>query len=125
REAVDQERILARAEPLHALEPRVTPVGLDREQTAGRGEAARERREDLLGLEVRGHAGPPGLRREDEVVAAMLLADMRDDVVEEELVVLAVDDQDGRPHVGRVARLRARPRRPALVEERTERVDLL
>ena len=66
--AADLERVLARPEPLHDFERRILAVGLHRQQPPARLEAARQRRQHLLGLELRRHARAPGLRGEDEIV---------------------------------------------------------
>src|SRR2546426_5763189 len=76
--AVDLERVLARPELLHDLEPGVAAVGLDREQSPARREAAGKRREDLLRLEIGGHPRPPGDRKSTRLNSSHLVISYTD-----------------------------------------------
>ncbi len=100
-------------------------AGLHGQQPAARREIARQRREHRARLELGRHARAPRLRGEDQVVAFQHLAGPRDDAVEQEFMILAVDHQHRRPRIDRIAGLRAGPRLPAMRQHRAQRLDLL
>ena len=68
--AVDLERVLPGPQPLDDLQRRIMAIRLDREQPPFRPETAHQGRQHFLGLESGGHAGTPGLRRDDEIVGS-------------------------------------------------------
>ena len=110
---------------LDDLHAGIVAVRMDRDQPAARAERVGERRDHALGLEVERGARAIGLRRDDEVVVGDRAARPRDDRVEQELVVVAIDHQHHRPLVDRIAGLRAHPGLPVLRQERHEIGDLL
>src|SRR6185437_16368043 len=113
---VDLERVLSRPESLNDLEGGIASAGLNREQAPAGSQAANERREDLLGLELRHHARAPRLGGDDQIVALEDAPRLRNHRVEQEFVVFAVDDEHRRPEEHGIARLRARARLPAVIE---------
>ena len=98
---------------------------MDAEQPAAGPQRARQRRHHLGGLELDRHARAVGLRGDDEIVVGARLALARDDIVEQEAEVVAIDDQRHRALVDRVAGLGAVAGLPDLGEQRLERRDLL
>ena len=100
-------------------------VGMNAEQPPARPERPHERRYHARGLELDGHACAIGLRGDHKVVVRAHLALARDDVVEQELEVVAVDDEHDGALVDRVAGFRAVAGLPVAAEERLESGDLL
>jgi len=76
-------------------------------------------------LEVRPHARTPGLRGEHQIVVLADLARLRDDAVEQELVILAVHHEHRGAHDHRVAGSLTRSRLPAAGERAAQLLDLL
>ena len=85
---------------------------------------ARKRRDHALDLEVERCAGAIGLRRDHEIVAGDRSAGARQDRLEQEVVVLAIDHQHDRPLERRVAGLRIDAGLPGVAEERLKFGDL-
>ena len=123
--AIDLERHLVGPELLSDLEGGIATPRLYCQQPSTRREAARQRREHTLYLEVGAHARAPRLRGKHEVVVLEDPARLRDHGVEQELVVLAVDHQHRRAHQHGIARFRAGLRLPAVCERAAEVLDLL
>ena len=123
--AVDRERLLARPDPLHDLEARIVAPGLDAEQRAPAPQRPRQRGQDAADLELGRHAGPPGLRRQDQVVVGPPLVRSGQHLVEGERLVGPVDHQHRRGDVERVARLLAGLDVPVAGQEVVEAPQLL
>ena len=119
------ERILVGPELAHDLDARVAAVGVDSEQPAAGSERARERGDHFGRFEPGRRAGAVGLRCDHQVVAGARLPLARNDFVQQEAEVLAIDHQRHRALVDRVAALEAVPRLPVPGEEGLERRDLL
>ena len=107
------------------LEAGVAAVGLDAEQPAAGPEAPRERGQNLLHLEVGRHPRAVGLRGDDQIVALARAAGARDDRVEQEPVILAVEHQHRGADVERIAGLRACADPPGVGEGGLKVGDLL
>src|SRR6185503_18292352 len=89
------------------LEARIMAVGMDAEQAPALAERAHERRHHLLRLEFERRTRPVRLRGDHHVVVGEPGAALRDHLVEEEPVVVAVEHLYRRMLVDRVARLGA------------------
>ena len=98
---------------------------MDAEQPPAGPQRPRQRRDDARRLEGDGHAGAIGLGGDDEVVVGPRPALARNDVVEQEAEVVAVDDQRDGTLVDGVAGLGGVARLPDLGQERLQRLDLL
>ena len=94
------------------------------EQPAALAKRAHERRDHLLGLELKRRAQAIGLRGDHHVVIGLALSALRDHLIQHEAIVVAVDDERYRVVVDRIARLRAVARLPVLREEGLERGNL-
>ena len=119
------ERVLVLPDLADDLEARIAAARMDAEQTAARTQRTRQRRHHLGGLELGRHARPIRLRGDDEIVVGARATLVRDDIVEQEAEVVAVDHQRRRPLVDRIAGLGRMPRLPDAGEQRLERGDLL
>ena len=119
------ERLLFGPDLVDELERRVVAAGLDDEHAPCGSQRTHDRREHLLDLEFRAHAGPPGLRRKREIVVRGKASLLRNHPVHEERMILPVKDEHGRPHIHRVARLLAGADLPAVDEEIVECRELL
>ena len=120
-----RERILARPHLLHHFQAGVITMRMDAEQPPTFAEGTHQRRHHLLRLEFQRRASAVGLRGDDHVVLGLALAALRDHVLKQESVIIAVQHQRRRMLVDRVATLRAVARLPVLGEKRLERRDLL
>lgn len=121
---VGGEGLLLRPDGADDLHARIAAVGVDADQPPAGAERPGQRRHHLLGLEGGGGAGPVGLRGHHQVEVGAGGAGAGDHRIQQEAVVLAVEHQDRRPLVDRVA-LPADPRLPGLGEEGLELGDLL
>ena len=97
---------------------------MDGDEPAAGAERARQRPDDALGLEVERGARAIGLRGDDEIVIGERAAGPRNDRVEQEAVIFAIDHQHHRAVIDRVAGARADAGFPVLGEEWFERHDL-
>ena len=102
----------------------IVPVAVNADQTSAAAERARQRRDHPARLELGRCARPIGLRGDDQIVVPMRAAASRPNVIEQELAILAIDDQDHRLVVDRIAGLRADACGPVLAQERLQLGDL-
>ena len=98
---------------------------MDGDEPPAGAERAGERRDNALGLEVERRAGAVGLRGDDEVVIGARAAGARNDRIEQEAMVVAIEHEHHRPLVDRVAGARRDAGFPVLRQKRLERDDLL
>src|SRR5262249_35978350 len=89
-------------------------MGMSRPPAAAGSQRLGERRDHALGLELERGARAVGLRGDDEVVVRHRAAGPRDDRIEQELVIVAIEHQHHRPFVDRIAGFRADPGLPVL-----------
>ena len=123
--AVGLEWIVVRPDALHDLDAGIVAARMDRDQASARPQRAGERRDDRLRLELGAGARAIGLRGDDEIEIGIRRPRLRDDRIEQELVVLAVDHEHHRPLVDRVAGLRADAGLPVFRQEGLQPGDLL
>src|SRR5207245_922066 len=123
--AAHLKRLLTRPQLLDDFQARIVTARLDRQQLAAGCEAAGERGQHFLDLEVRAHTRPPGLGREYQVLLPDGSARRGERRIEQELVILAIDDEHGGANDERVSGPRTRRRLPAVREHRTQILDLL
>src|SRR5262245_22817527 len=98
---------------------------MDRDQPSARSQRTGQRRDYALRLEFERSARAIWLRRDDEVVIGDRAARLRNDRIEQEFVILAIDHEDHRALVDWIAGFRAHPRLPVLRQKRLEVRDLL
>ena len=101
--AVVDERIVVRPDLLDDFHAGIVAVRMDGDQPAAGAERARQRRDHALGLEFERGARAIGLRGDDEIVIGERAAGFRNDRIEQEAVVLAIDDEHDRPLIDRIA----------------------
>ena len=110
------------ADDIHAG---IVAVRMNGDQPAAGTERACQRRDHALGLEIERSARAIGLRGDDQIVIGDRAARLRNDRIEQEFVVFAIDHQHDRALIDRVAGLGADSRLPVLRQERFEIGDLL
>src|SRR5215471_19555414 len=123
--AVVDERIVARPDLLDDFHAGIVTVRLNADQPAAGTERARERRDHALRLELERSARPIGLRGDDQIVVGERAAWLRNDRIEQEAMILAIDDEYHRALIDRIAGARANASLPILRQERFEIHDLL
>ena len=122
---VMDERIVVRPDLLDDFHAGIVAVRMDADQPAAGAERLGQRPDHALGLEVERGAGAIRLRGDDQIVIGDGAAGLRNDRVEQEAVVLAIDHQHDRPLVDRIAGARADAGFPVLRQERLQIDDLL
>ncbi len=122
---VVNERVILWPDFLNHLHARVMTVRMDGDQPAARPERARQRRDHALGLELERGAGAVRLRSDDEIVISAGAPGARDDRIEQETVIVAVNYEHYGPFVDRVAGARGNSGLPVLHQERLKPNDLL
>ena len=95
-----------------------------RDQPPARRQRARQRRDHAARLELQRRTRAIGLRGDDQVVFGVGEAAARAHLIEQELVVLAIDHQHDRLFVDRIAAGAAHARAPVVGEERPQLGDL-
>ena len=107
------------------LHARIAPVGMDGDHAAAGAERAGQRRQHALGLELQRRARTIRLRGDHQIVVGHRTARLRDHLIEQELVVVAVQHQHDWPLIDRVAAFRRHLGLPVFAEERLQRRNLL
>ena len=102
---VMNERIVVRPHLVNDFHAGVMAMGVDGDEPAARAQRLGKRGDHALGFEVERGARAVGLRGDHQVVIGHGAAGARNDRIEQELVVGAIDHQHDRPLVHGVAGL--------------------
>src|SRR5215831_9589788 len=94
-------------------------------QSSARCQRSCQWRQYPLGFELDRGTGAVRLGGDDEVVIGLRRAASRPHWVEQEFVIVAINDQNNRPFINRIAALRTDARPPMLRQEGLQRGDLL
>src|SRR6516225_11049614 len=118
------ERVFSRPDCLNNLHARILSVGVDPDQSPTGAQAASQWGDDALGAEINSGFRAIGLGCDNQVEIGLGPARPRNDLVEQEAVVLTIDYQGYRPLIKRHARTRADAGAPVLFQKRAQIRDL-
>src|SRR6516165_2675940 len=120
----DGERVFSGPDCLNNLDARILSMGVDSNQSPTSTQATRQWGNDALGTEINSGFRAIGLGCDDQVEIGLGPARPRNDLVEQEAVVLTIDYQGYRPLIKRHARTRADAGAPILFQKRAQIRDL-
>src|SRR5690348_6323809 len=119
------ERMIVGPDPLDDLHSWIVTMGVNGDESSAGSECASERRDHALGLEFERRARPVRLRSDHQVVIGLCATRPRNDRIEQEAMIFAIEHEDDRAFVDWIAGAGAYRRFPILTQERLKADDLL